>query len=184
MKLKIDPKYKQIAVLACIVIVISGFLLMSVNAFPNIQEMISMVNEAAAPIIWGIVIAYLVNPAVELFRTKVFRKWSEKKKNSKRTQTVIKNLSITIAMLLTLTLLVGLIALIVPQFIQSISDLISNFNTYSDNFLTWSKNTFIDFPQITEILEDPLAQIQSYLSSSWSDISKTVGDSSGSDSEK
>lgn len=174
MKLKIDPKYKQIAILACIVIVISGFLLMSINAFPNIQEMIGMVNEAAAPIVWGIVIAYLVNPAVELFRTKIFRKWSEKKKNSKITQTIIKNLSITIAMLLTIALLVGLIALIVPQFIQSISDLISNFNTYSDNFLTWSKNTFIDFPQITEILEDPLTQIQSYLSSSWSDISKTV----------
>ena len=34
MKFKLDPKYKQIAILAVIVIVVSGFLLMSAQAIP------------------------------------------------------------------------------------------------------------------------------------------------------
>ena len=39
MRFKIDRKYKQIAVLAVIVIVVSGFLLMSAQAIPNLREM-------------------------------------------------------------------------------------------------------------------------------------------------
>ena len=82
MKFKINRKYKQIAVLAVIVIVVSGFLLMSAQAIPNLREMFDMLGAASTPILWGIVIAYLMNPAVEFFRFKVFGKWWENKKES------------------------------------------------------------------------------------------------------
>ncbi len=150
MKIKINRKYKQIAILAVIVIVVSGFLLMSAQAIPNLREMFDMLGEAAAPILWGIVIAYLMNPAVEFFRHKVFGKWAEKKKNSPKTYKIIKNLSIFIVVILSLGLLTGLVLLIVPQFIQSLSGLATNFNSYADNFMNWASATFGDFPQIID----------------------------------
>lgn len=174
MKFKIEPKYKQIALLAVIVIVVSGFLLMSAQAIPNLREMFDMLGEASAPILWGIVIAYLMNPAVEFFRHRVFGKWAEKKKDSKKVYKIIKNLSIFIVVVLTLALLTGLVALIVPQFIQSLSGLASNYNKYVDNFLNWAHETFVDYPQIIDVIENPLTQLENFLSSSWSDISAKI----------
>ena len=174
MKIKINRKYKQIAILAIIVIVVSGFLLMSAQAIPNLREMFDMVGSAAAPILWGIVIAYLMNPAVDFFRYKVFGKWGEKKKGSLKTQKAIKTLSVLIVVLLALALLTGLVLMIVPQLIQSVSGLVSNFNGYADNFLNWASATFVDYPQIIDIIENPITQIESFLKSSWSDISAKV----------
>ena len=174
MRFKIDRKYKQIAVLAVIVIVVSGFLLMSAQAIPNLREMFDMLGETLAPILWGIVIAYLMNPAVDFFRHKVFGKWAEAKKDSKKTLRLIKNLSITIVVILTLALLTGLVLLIVPQFIQSLSGLATNFNSYADNFMKWATETFGDYPQIISIIENPISQIENFLTTSWSDISTQV----------
>ena len=174
MRFKIDRKYKQIAVLAVIVIVVSGFMLMSAQAIPNLREMFDMLGETLAPILWGIVIAYLMNPAVDFFRHKVFGKWAEAKKDSKKTLRLIKNLSITIVVILTLALLTGLVLLIVPQFIQSLSGLATNFNSYADNFMKWATETFGDYPQIISIIENPISQIENFLTTSWSDISTQV----------
>ena len=174
MKIKINRKYKQIAILAVIVIVISGFLLMSAQAIPNLREMFDMLGEASVPIIWGIVIAYLMNPAVEFFRHKVFGKWEKSKKDSKKTYKLIKNLSIFIVVILSLGLLTGLVLLIVPQFIQSLSGLAANFNSYADNFMKWASTTFADYPQIVDVIENPLSQIENFLASSWKDISGSV----------
>jgi len=174
MKFRFDPKYKQIAVLAVIVIVVSGFLLMSAQAIPNLREMVDMLGEAAAPILWGIVIAYLMNPAVDFFRFKVFRGWAEKKKAAQKSCKIIRNLSIAIVVILTLGLLTGLVLLIVPQFIQSLSGLVSNFDDYSKNLIEWASATFKDYPQIIEAIKNPMNQIEAFLTSSWSDISSDV----------
>ena len=56
MKFKFDRKYTQIAVYAVIVIVVSGFLLMSAKVLPGLAEMADIFIAAAAPIIWGVVI--------------------------------------------------------------------------------------------------------------------------------
>ncbi len=174
MKFKINRKYKQIAVLAVIVIVVSGFLLMSAQAIPNLREMFEMLGAASAPILWGIVIAYLMNPAVEFFRFKVFGKWGMKKKESKRTYKLIKNLSIFIVIILSIALITGLALLIIPQLVQSVSGLAANYGSYTANFLNWARTTFADYPQIIEILENPISQIQTFFTTSWKDISAQV----------
>lgn len=170
MKFRFNKKYTQIAVYAVIVIVLSGFLLMSASVIPNLSQMFDTFVAAAAPVIWGIVIAYLLNPGVDFFRFKVFKKWSEKAKTQK-TENVIKNISIAIVVILALGLIAGLGALIIPQLYQSVSGLVNNFDDYSKNFLNWANETFRDIPQISEILANPIAQIETFLETSWSDIS-------------
>ena len=95
MKFKFDRKYTQIAVYAVIVIVVSGFLLMSAQVLPGLAEMADIFIAAAAPIIWGVVIGYLMNPAVDFFRFRVFKKWSKNPK-IRKSYNAVKNLSIYI----------------------------------------------------------------------------------------
>ena len=173
MKFKFDRKYTQIAVYAVIVIVVSGFLLMSAKVLPGLAEMADIFVAAAAPIIWGVVIGYLMNPAVDFFRFRVFKKWSKNPK-SRKTYNAVKNLSIFIVALLTIGILAGLVVLIVPQVVKSLSGIADNFNTYANNFLDWATVTFADIPQITEILSDPITRIEGFINSSWKDISVHV----------
>ncbi len=173
MKFKFDRKYTQIAVYAVIVIVVSGFLLMSAQVLPGLAEMADIFTAAATPIIWGVVIGYLMNPAVDFFRFRVFSKWSKKSK-SRKTDNVIRNLSIFIVAVLALGIIAGLLVLIVPQVVKSLSGIADNFNTYANNFLEWATVTFADIPQITEILADPISRIESFVNSSWKDISVHV----------
>ena len=173
MKFKFDRKYTQIAVYAVIVIVVSGFLLMSAKVLPGLAEMADIFIAAAAPIIWGVVIGYLMNPAVDCFRFRVFKKWSKNPK-SRKTYNAVKNLSIFIVALLTIGILAGLVVLIVPQVVKSLSGIADNFNTYANNFLDWATVTFADIPQITEILSDPITRIEGFINSSWKDISVHV----------
>ena len=175
MRFRFNRKYTQIAFYAVAVIVVSGILLFWVNSSPEIPELLDFVVSAVAPIIWGIIIAYLLNPGVDFFRYKVFKKWGESAKSPKMHK-VIKNLSIFIVFLLAIAALTGLVVLIAPQLVSSISGLVTNFDSYTSDFLGWAKETFKDFPQIVEILENPINQIEIFLTNMWADFSPQILD--------
>ena len=152
MKFKLNPKYTQIAVYAIIVIVLSGFLLLSMNSFPNLSEMADKLFAALAPIIWGCVIAYLLNPGVDFFRFKVFKKQS-KTAITARSQAIIRNISVTIVVILAIGVITGLIFLIVPQLATSLKGLVDKFDEYIDNFILWFNNIFGEQAELTSAAE-------------------------------
>ncbi len=175
MKFKLNPKYTQIAVYAVIVIVVSGFLLMSMNVLPNLSQIVKKVLSAFAPVLWGCVIAYLLNPAVNFFRFVVFKKLSEKATTLKK-RNFIRNISVIIVFLIAVGLVTGLIFLIMPQLTTSMKGLVEKFDEYADNFIIWFNNIFGENAQLSEILSNPLAQLEQYLSDSWADVSKSIVD--------
>ena len=173
MKFRFNQKYTQIAVYAVIVIVISGFLLTSVQAIPNLSEIAGKILTVLTPLIWGGGIAYILNPAVELFRFKIFRKWSEKADTEKK-KNFIRNISVLIVFVLALGLVTGLVFLIVPQLSTSIKGLIDKFDEYIGNLTGWFNNLFVEYPQLGELLKNPVSQIEQYIMDSWTDISKSL----------
>ncbi len=175
MKFRFNRKYTQIAIYAVIVIVLSGFLLMSMNVLPNLSQIFSKVASAFAPVVWGCVIAYLLNPGVDFFRFKVFRKYSSKADTVKK-QNFIRNISVLIVFLLAIGVVTGLVFLIVPQLSTSVKGLIDKFDVYVDNFMVWFNSFFGENSQFMAVLSNPLAQIEQYLTDSWTDISKSLVD--------
>ena len=175
MKFKFNPKYTQIAIYAVIVIVLSGFLLMSMNVMPNLSQIFDKVTSAFAPVLWGCVIAYLLNPGVDFFRYKVFGRYSKKADTIKK-QNFIRNISVFIVFVIAAGVVTGLVFLIMPQLTTSIKGLVEKFDEYVDNFIIWFNNVFGENPQLSEILSNPLAQLEQYLTDSWTDISKSIVD--------
>ncbi len=175
MRFKFNRKYTQIAVYAIIVIVISGVLLFCLSSAPEAGQIFDLIGGAVAPIIWGVVIAYLLNPGVDFFRFRVFKKQSQHS-DSPKIRRLFKNLSILIVFVITLGALAGLVILIAPQLFQSVSGLVTNFDVYSANFMNWAKTTFANIPQIVEILENPIAQIETFLTNMWADFSPQILD--------
>lgn len=175
MKFRFNRKYTQIAIYAVIVIVLSGFLLMSMNVMPNLSEILNKITSAFAPVVWGCVIAYLLNPGVDFFRFKVFKKYSEKADTLKK-RNFIRNISVLIVFLLAAGLVTGLVFLIMPQLTTSMKGLIDKFDVYVDNFIVWFNNVFGENAQLSELLSNPLAQIEQYITGYWTDISKSIVD--------
>lgn len=175
MKFKLNPKYTQIAIYALIVIVLSGFLLMSMDVLPNLSQIFDKIVAAFAPVIWGCVIAYLLNPGVDFFRFKVFRKYSEKATTIKK-QNFVRNISVFIVFVLAAGVVTGLVFLIMPQLTTSMKGLVEKFDVYADNFLQWFNGIFGENAQLSAILSNPLAQLEQYLTDSWTDISKSLVD--------
>ncbi len=74
------------------------------------------------PIIWGLVFSYLVNPFFRLYERRVFCKL--------RPKTLRRGLSLALTYLTALLLIALFFLLIIPQLAESISGLITNYDTY------------------------------------------------------
>jgi len=85
--------------------------------------------EIFAPVIIGCVIAYLCDPILEFFEYRVFRRM--KKGNLRR------GLSLALTTVTVVALIALFFFMMVPQLIQSIRDLIDNYQVYIEQFLNW-----------------------------------------------
>ena len=90
------------------------------------------------PFIFGLVIAYLMNPVVCFFENKIFYKI---KNGKKRRIKIARVLSITTSSIIFLGCLFGLISFFIPELIKSLDMFIQNSNTYLNN----SKDLLMSF---------------------------------------
>jgi len=125
-KVKFNTKYNTISVYAiivfavCIMIILLAFRL---NEFINVARKIM---SAIAPVVWGFIIAYLMSPLVTKTEGMLNKRMFKKKSHARINRT----LSILISSIITLSAIITLIALAVPEIIESLSALFNNMPEY------------------------------------------------------
>lgn len=119
MKLQFNRKYATIAVYT--VLVFAACLMLVIFAFriEIFKSVLSKIIEVSSPIIWGFVIAYLINPLMKRFE-RLFGRLINRKKTHRG---LVRGLSVACSILLLLSLLTGLIAAIIPEVIQNIQSI-------------------------------------------------------------
>ena len=95
------------------------YLVANISAVTNLAEAILSV---IAPILIGAAIAYLLNPLLKLFEFKILKKL---KSNSLK-----RGLSILLTYVVALLFITGFLLLLIPQLVESVGDLSSNFDSY------------------------------------------------------
>ena len=113
--------YALTALAAGILCAVAIFFIIFANV-NSISGFFEGVTRVLAPIIIGLVLAYIIDPVAKFFETKVFVKL--KKESLRRT------LSAVIALILVLTLLIVFIGTLIPNLISSISMLMENADAY------------------------------------------------------
>lgn len=113
--------YALTALAAGILCVVAIFFIVFANS-DSISGFFEGAARVLAPIIIGLVLAYIIDPFAKFFETKIFVKI--KKENLRRT------LSAVIALILVLALLIVFIGTLIPSLISSISMLMDNADTY------------------------------------------------------
>ncbi len=125
MKFHFNSRYNTIAAYAIIVFSICLLLIMVAFRIEIFTTAFSKIISVSSPIIWGFVIAYLLNPLVKTFEKLIGKVVNRKKSHQK----IVRGLSVGICVLLLISVLAALIASIIPEIItniQSISDKIQD----------------------------------------------------------
>lgn len=127
MRVYTNKRYNSIAFYATIVIAINVILVALLLKFDVIVGMIENCISVLSPIIWGVVIAFLINPIMmrldKLLSKFLFRKNPKPK--------VIRIMATIIACLFFAALVAGLLYVVIPELVNSVSELIEKFPEYS-----------------------------------------------------
>ena len=157
MKIKWNKKYAQIAFWVCAVIfftVVCVFFFMNYNDFgAYMKKLISVLN----PIIYGLVIAYVLNKIMVIYETKVFN-FLDAKPGCMRLK---RNLSIVSTYITAILLISGFVWLIVPQVVEGLKDLLEMIPFHIANFENWLYDIVDISPEIYDIVMKGLEYISS-----------------------
>lgn len=159
MKFNFNSKYTTIAAYALIVFAICLLLVSFVFRFDEYSSYVRLIFDVLSPIIWGFVLAYLLNPI-----TKFLEKYLSKLicKN-KPHRILIRSISIALTILIVLALIALLIAMAIPELLKSLEKIFKNFSPYMNTLQNFTQKFLKDNPRIEDIFKGELDTIRSYL---------------------
>ena len=167
---KWDKKYLYWGFTAFCVVACAILFFMALSYLPAVGRAIKTLVRILSPFIWGLVIAYLLNPLVKTLQSKVFGPLGARifAKNPKHTgQRMARSLSVFFSEIFMLAIITGLFFLIIPQLYSSIETIIVNSPVYIDSLTTWATKLLTDFPEIrsyvTQVLGDVNTDLMSWL---------------------
>ena len=137
---RFDPKNKYLGwgitafgVIACCIL-----FYMLLQHGKSIGDAISSLLGILSPIIWGLVIAYLLWPLTKVFQRKLFEPLLKKLRPKKPVRTSLaRGLSVALSILVALIIIAALIWLIIPQIYTSVESIVLNYQEYYDTITGW-----------------------------------------------
>ena len=178
MKLHRNQKYFKWGLTAFLVIVAA---LIFWIIFSNLKGFYGMILDLAsilAPILYGCLFAYLMNPVMEFTRKLMVKLLSKTKLSEKRVEKISAIVSVCFAVLVLVGLLFALGALIVPNLVSSLEELLQQerLDEYGNKITTWINKTFAGTPianWFRDNLDDLLDMLRDWLKSI--DIASFIG---------
>ena len=157
----------------------------------------SWIGEVIAPIIIGIVIAYVVNPLVDWFENRVFDGIKNKAvkiapsedkakadakaaKKRKRNRTIAKALAVTISFLIVIAVITGICIAVVPHVAQSIVDLADQMPQYARNLEAKLKEVFANNPNLANYISEEFSELSTIIDKIADQIAPIASDIIGS----
>ncbi len=164
MKIQITEKQKSMAVCTIWVFFTCLMLTIIVWRFSSALAIIKKILSVLAPVIWGLVFAYLLSPLQNWLERRILSKLIERRKPH---PTIRRTLAVTITMLILLAAMAGMIAMLLPELIESVRTLFNNIPGYAKNIAAWCTSHLAGLkesnPQIYESVMNTLNGLQDKL---------------------
>ncbi len=172
-----NNKNRKKALITLAVILTSILFFFLLYKLTDVRNAISFITGKIAPVLYGIAIAYLLNPLVERIKRPLNRFLSKHMKNQKHAAKTAKGISITVAVVFALVVVSVLLWLIIPQLFESISKLIDSMPDYIKSVMNWYDSTIASGSDWADVvkgyLDKGLEALNTWLST---DLMKTVND--------
>lgn len=130
----------------------------------SITNLFTEIRHILAPIIYGLIIAYLLMP-IQSFWERTLLKWLKKQNRikQKKIEKLAKGLSIFVALCIGLAIVIALLGLVIPKLKDSIVGLIDSSSTYAKIIESWFNKTLNDYPEIMATVDEMVKSSTSYL---------------------
>lgn len=162
MKKIIENKYFQIGLTAFLVIAASILFYFTLFHIGAIVSLFKWVIKILMPLIYGLVLAYIMHPIVDFFDKKVLKKVTK--------DTLRRNLSIACSFIIFVGLLITLISFIIPQLLVSVQSLIINAPVYFKNLEEMLVKWVNDNPELQNAFTNNYDSITEWLTTSLNNV--------------
>lgn len=142
-----DNKNLILAIYAFGVIAASILFWLLLSNFKSIGSAFSFLTDILSPFLYGLVIAYLLNPIMTFAEKKIFR--FKKSKNERKAFKRV--LSLLFAYIIGASIITVFLVSIIPQLTRSVETLIANFNSYSSNIEKYSQTLIERFGALSTV---------------------------------
>lgn len=158
MKFFHNKKYTTIAIYTIIVFTICLSLVMAMIKSTELSAVLTSIFKVFSPIIWGVVLAYLLNP-VMCFYERHFKKITERKKSRPKLTRVF---SLSATIISTLLVISGFCIIVFPQITNSILSLFGKSSEYFNNITQWINTVLEDNPDIMNFVNKEFETFETY----------------------
>lgn len=149
-------KYWYAGLTGFCVIVAAVLVHVLVNNLSGLGHIIAALNAALLPVYIGIVVAYLLSPLVDKADQFIFIPLCGKlfKKKKTKTEQIARGCSVFVVLMLALFILFGILMLVIPEIINSITSLVRNLPGYYENVKAWGIRFFKSNPELAKRFTD------------------------------
>lgn len=173
-KIKIDwnSKYTTVSVYTVLTFTVCLTVCVIIINFTVIGNILKSFFSAIAPITWGLIIAYIMNP-IMMWSEKHIKKVTEKKKPMPKLTRII---STFFTMLVFIAMLSALCAIILPQVIDSVTKIFNNMGTYINNLEKWVNSLLVEHPDLVKEIDNQFNNIEATITEFINNIVPKIGD--------
>jgi len=168
MKYRWDKKYLYWGVTAILVMFAGITFFWIFNRWARLKAVFVLIVKALSPIIYGFLIAYLLDKVCALLERAVFgplgkRLFRRRAPSSLAAWRFGRICSILVSQALLLGFVAGLLVLLLPQIYQSVQSLISNAQLYARETMNWIDRFLEDNAQIRDTVENLVGNVSDYI---------------------
>lgn len=172
MKIRWNAKYNTISVYTVLTFAACLIVYTVIFNFTVVGDGIRSLFTVLAPIVWGLIIAYILNPIMMWIELRIKGLTERKKPKPKLTRTI----SLLITMIAFFATAAALCSIILPQVIDSVMGIFNNIGVYINNFEKWIDGVLERYPKVLIIVNDQIQNIEDALMEFVNNIVPKIGD--------
>ena len=160
-----EKKYLYIGVTALSIVILSIAFFMSIQNMQAISGFIKNLLGIMSPVLWGLVIAYLLYSPMMFFEARLFIPLSKRfmKHNPKTAARAARALSVVLAIAVSLVIIFTLLWLVIPQVLTSITVIAHGMPSYVGKAMEWIEKKMYSYPEAESIVVSAFESISEYV---------------------
>ncbi len=156
-------RYLYIGLTALLVIVLAVCFSFAVNRPDMIRNMVGVISKILMPILYGLAMAYLMNPAFKKIKCWLYDHTASIVKNDRVRHFWSAAIATFCSILILCVVVTGLISLMIPELIKSIGNIIETFPQTAMNLRSWLANLFADDPELRRQVLNVFYSVYNYI---------------------
>ncbi len=154
-------KYISIAFIGGIAIVVILVIYLILFRSETFLSFMQQVFSVFMPIIYGLALAYIMNPTMNFFEKKWENTLANRKRDTTKKSKLVRSLSIASTSIVFVAVIAMFISIFISQIAPSVEEIVGNFDVYSQNAINYINGLLSSYPEVENWIEEMITRYES-----------------------